>query len=389
MTLVEAVVAALWLGPFLLFLRLGRKSPRLTSHQPRREAPVSVIIPARNESATIDTVLGSIVMTSHSAVEVIVVDDRSTDDTAEKVRAWTARDERITLIEGEELPPGWYGKPWACHQGHLAASADILLFTDADTIHDKDLLSYAVGALQDQGADLVTVAPHQLCIGFWERLIMPQVWAILGARYHPRAVNRSRSSSTTIANGQFIMVRRASYEAAGTHEAVRGSVAEDLALAQQFRSAGQELYFAFATELMQTRMYRSLSELVEGWSKNIYLGGRQSLKDHPVLRAMLPAAFALTGILWLAPLMILGLAAVLGEPGWALTGGIATVLSLLFWALVSAGMSIPPWYGMLYPLGVGGFLYIAALSVSRGIRGVQWRGRVYHIAEQPGRGRKR
>jgi chlorobactene glucosyltransferase len=377
----EMLIAALWLGPFFLLIRLGSRTPRLADFPRAAGKPVSVIIPARNEEANIGTVLESVMASSYDALEIIVVDDRSTDETAAIVRACAAGDSRIRLVEGEEIPPGWFGKPWACHQGYQSATADILLFTDADTIHGPALIGHAVGALHARQADLLTVAPHQLCLGFWERVIMPQVWALLGVRYHPRTVNRGKSSRSMIANGQFIMMPRRSYEAIGTHESVKGAVAEDLALAQRTAATGRQVFFAFATELMATRMYRGLGQLVEGWSKNMYLGGRQSLHDHPALRALLPVFFSLVGIFWLTPLALWVAGAMWGAPVLMTGGVVATLLSVLFWALVSAGMKIPAWYGLFYPLGVVSLMYIAGRSIFRGDRRVEWRGRTYRIPE--------
>ena len=139
-----------------------------------------------------------------------------------------------------------------------AARGDLLLFTDADTRHEPELLARAVGALRAERAELVTVAPRQRCETFWERLVMPQIWLLLGVRYHPAEVNRARRERDVIANGQFILVPRESYEAVGTHEVVRHEVAEDLALAQAFYRAGRRIHFAFAERLMETRMYQSL-----------------------------------------------------------------------------------------------------------------------------------
>ncbi|HEV8176558.1 MAG TPA: glycosyltransferase family 2 protein, partial [Gemmatimonadales bacterium] len=292
-----------WLLPFLALPRLARRTPSLMDVGPESGRLVSVIIPARNESLTIRTVVGSILATTYRPIELAVVDDRSTDGTAEIVE--TIGDSRLRLIRGEELPEGWYGKPWACYQGHKAAKGEILLFTDADTRHAPELLARAVGALIKEKADLVTVAPLQRCVTFWERVVMPQIWFLLALRYQPGAVNRARRERDVIANGQFILTTRQAYEAAGTHAAVRHEVAEDLALAQTYLRQGLKLHFAFAERLMETRMYLGLSHLVEGWSKNIYLGGRRSFPHEPVLRALVPVMLIVAMLAWLLPPAVL------------------------------------------------------------------------------------
>ncbi|HKU63338.1 MAG TPA: glycosyltransferase family 2 protein [Gemmatimonadales bacterium] len=372
---VELLPALPWLAPFAVIPRLANLRPNLSDTPPVSDGLVSVIIPARNESAVIETVLTSVLGTAYQPIEVLVVDDRSTDDTAARVAELARADARLRLVPGAELPAGWYGKPWACLQGYRAARGELLLFTDADTRHEPELLGRAVGARRDTGADLLTVAPHQRCETFWERIVMPQIWILLGLRYHPDRVNHARRSRDVIANGQFILMPRTSYEAFGTHEAVRGEVAEDLALAQTVVRGGGRLHFAFAERLMETRMYHGLGPLVEGWSKNVYLGGRRSFPDEPLLRALVPVMLAVAFCFWLAPpaAVLLGAIGAGPPPAAILAGG----LSALFWGLICFGMRIPPLYGLGYPLGAAVALFIAARSTIRGRRRVEWRGRTY------------
>jgi hypothetical protein len=159
---------------------------------------------------------------------------------------------------------------------------------------------------------------------------------------------------------------------------VRHEVAEDLALAQTYLTKGLKLHFAFAERLMETRMYQGLPSLVEGWSKNIYLGGRRSFPDEPVARAMVPILLVLAMLFWLVPPAILLLSPI--EPSlthFARPAITAMALSAGFWMLICYGMTIPAVYGLGYPLGALMALYIALRSTWRGHRKVEWRGRVY------------
>jgi chlorobactene glucosyltransferase len=378
---VAAILPALpWLLLTLALIRLGRKRPKLNSSAPATGPRVSVIIPARNEEGSIASVIRSVLASTYPDFELLVVDDRSTDGTAAQVTSLAAADSRLRLIAGAELPPGWYGKPWACHQGYQAATGEVLVFTDADTRHQPALLGHAVGALEQESADLVTIAPRQRCVSFWERVIMPQIWVLLGLRFHPDTVNHARRERDVIANGQFVCVRRASYEAVGTHAAVRGEVAEDLALAQAFWRSGRKVYFAFAETLMETRMYTGLSHLIEGWTKNLFLGSRRSFPDSPFLRATTPLVLSAAMLIWLVPVIIVTLAStgILAGPPDAFVRQ-AVWASLVFWTLISIGMQIPPWYGLLYPLGAAVSLYIIMLSTIRGRARVEWRGRTYGV----------
>ena len=375
MSVLDLLPALPWLAPFASLIRLSRLHPNLSDSTPADGEMVSVIVPARNESANIETVVRSVLATSYRPMELLVVDDRSTDDTAAIAERLAAGDPRVRLVRGEPLPEGWYGKPWACLQGYREAKGSLLLFTDADTTHAPALLAHAVGALRAESVEMVTVAPRQLCETFWERVVMPQIWLLLGVRYHPATVNRARRERDVIANGQFILVTREAYEAVGTHETVRHEVAEDLALAQGFYRAGRKMHFTFADRLMTTRMYRGLGELVEGWSKNVYLGGLRSFPDEPLFRALVPLMLAAVFLFWLVPPAVLALTEGRGDLGPAAAA--ATLLSAVFWMLINFGMKIPVWYGLLYPVGALVALYIAARSTWRGTRRVEWRGRVY------------
>ena len=366
-----------WAAPFLAFVRLARHRPNLARAPLAGGRLVSIIVPARNEEDNLPILLDSLLRTHYKPVEILVVDDRSTDGTAAVVRPYAARDPRVRLIEGTELPAGWFGKPWACLQGYRAAQGGLLLFTDADTRHAPELLGRAVGALESQGRDLVTVIGRMICGSFWERVIMPIIGALLAIRFHPTAVNRARTAREVIANGQFILVTRASYEAVGTHEAVKREVAEDLAMAQLYFRAGRSQLFTFGLELLGTRMYTSLAGLVEGWSKNVYVGGKRSFPDEPIRRALLPLMFSFGAVFWLLPPAVL-IAALAGvAPGWLEPAAWATGLSALFWFLFNAGFGINPLYGLTYPLGVAMTAWIFARSTRRGERRIEWRGRTY------------
>lgn len=374
MSLLTSLPGLLWAAPLVGIAKLARREPDVAKAAPASGIPVSVIIPARNEAGTIETVVRSILASSYDAFELIVVDDRSTDDTAARVAALARTDPRLRLVPGADLPAGWFGKPWACAQGAAVATGRYLLFTDADTTHSPPLIAHATGAMEADGAALLTLTTQQTCVTFWERIVMPQIWVVLGLRYPPQRVNTATRPDQLVANGQFIMVRREAYDAVGGHHAVQGEVVEDLALAQAFLRAGQRVRLMFGETLISTRMYRSLREMVEGWSKNLYVGARQSAPAHPVLRALAPLGLALGFAWWLVPIALLLLGVAVGA------AQVAIGVSLFFWALVSFGMRIPVWCALCYPLGALLALLIVARSTFRGGRRIEWRGRTYRVA---------
>ena len=363
-----------WLLPLAALPILSRKNPRLAEEPASSGRLVSLIVPARNESAMIDRLLESVRKTTYSPVEIIVVDDASTDDTAALAEKHAAEDSRVRVVRGAPLPEGWYGKSWACVQGYRAARGDLLLFTDADTLHEPTVLAHAVGGLERSEADLATLLTRQELVTFWERAVMPQILTLLLFRYRPAQLNRARRRRDVIANGQFILVRREAYESVGTHEVVRDGVAEDLLMAQRFLEAGKRLRAWWADDLISTRMYTGLGAMVEGWSKNIYLGGRATFPEEPLLRSLVPVALVAGPVFWLLPL-----AALLMGASWAPA---AIALSVAFWTLIVLGLRLPPMYGLAYPLGAVVTLAMVFRSLSRGDRRVVWRGREYSGVER-------
>ncbi len=365
---------------------------------------VSVIVPARNEARNIEACVRSLAASDFSSFEVIVVDDRSDDDTYERTIALPAGSaRRIEVVRGEELPEGWLGKPWACHQGYRRAQGAWLLFTDADTTHGSRLLSKAVHTARQQGADLFTLVGHQLVETFWEKLVQTQIFLTMLLRF-PDFERTARNGRwrEAIANGQFLLFRRSAYEAIGGHEVVRDEVVEDLALAQHVKRAGLSLRIGGAADDLNTRMYRSLSELVDGWSKNLALGGQQTLPKWLRGIAMPMALFGGVG-LWLVPPAVLLLwcmggvvdfggfdVAVEGASIARDVGRMSTTGPAVSWALAAYGLNTLTWgvfarrvrvpfgYALLHPMGAAVGTWIFLRSWRRG-GSVEWKGRRYRV----------
>ncbi len=363
--------AAPWILVLLLIAsRYVVPRTRLRDYKPLWSgALVSVIIPARNEARNIERCVRSVLATKYAPIEVIVVDDRSTDGTAGIVAQ--AAETRVRLVRGVEPPGGWFGKQWAIVQGYKVARGEMLLFADADTRHEPELIPRAVRGLQDERVDLFTVLPRQEMLTFWERLIQPHVFVALESRFvYLPSVNRTRIYWNAIANGQFILTTRAAYEAVGTHEAVKGTVTDDLLLAQAYVRAGKDIFIAEARAFMATRMYASLREILAGWTKNLASGAPLTAPPIPGLRAVLPWLMWLPALCWVVP-PVLWLAT-----GWHFAA-IATIASLATWILVYALEGAPLWYALLYPLGSVVVAFIMIRSAWRGRRLIEWRGRTY------------
>jgi chlorobactene glucosyltransferase len=365
--------------PFVMWVR----GPRVRVCGPPRaeEAPlVSIIVPARNEAANISTCVASLLNSVYPRREIIVVDDDSVDGTGDIVRILEEHSKGgLRIVTGAPLPGGWLGKPWACWQGYQLARGELLLFTDADTRHDDALLGHAVGALRNRQVDMVSVLPRQLLVSFWERLIMPHVFALIMFRYPDlKRVNRARDPRGVIANGQFLLIRREAYEAMGGHEALRAEVVEDQALAQRVVASGRRLFVARADELMETRMYRSLSAIIEGWSKNLAAGMRHAAPAWLGSATPWVAAVIMT-LMWVVPPTLLIASYFMPlVPALAEWSVMVTFLSLLFWLILLVRMHVPPLFVLGYPLGALSVVLLVIHSGRRGSR-IQWKGRAYQL----------
>ena len=383
MTWAPLLAAAPWLAAMLIVLWRVSQSRRLSEYPatpPADPPPLSVIVPARDESANIARCVASLVASTYPALEIVVVDDHSTDDTGPIAREAGAGDSRLRVVSAPDVEPGWLGKQWACAYGASLARGRILCFTDADTVHAPDLHARSVRALLDRNADLLSVGGVQEMGTFWERLIQPQVFALLFARYGgTEIVSRAKRAEDVIANGQYMLFRRASYEALGGHASVKGKVAEDLALAMRAKRQGMRVHLIAGLEQLSTRMYASLGALVRGWMKNAYAGGIETLPPGRTWRLLYPVVLLMPILFWLAPPIALvfwwlGLA----SPAVG-TWAIATCTILfVWWAIVYGAMTHRPWYALAAPIGNVLLAYIFLRAIARGTR-VEWKGRTYVV----------
>jgi chlorobactene glucosyltransferase len=349
---------------------------------PPAEAPrISVIVPARNEARNVRRCVEALLAQTWPDFELLVLDDRSTDETPAILAELARRHPRLRLLHGSELPPGWAGKPHALAQASADAHGDWLCFVDADTFVTPEALASVYAAAQATNADLFTILTEQELGTFWEKVILPLVFTGLSVGFSPRRVNRPETPDA-IANGQFIFIRRSVYAAVGGHAALHDSIVEDKDMAVLVKRSGYRLIVADGAQVASTRMYTSLPEMWEGWTKNIFLGlkGSAGLLLLGAFGAFLSLFAALALPLWLAA----GLAwarAGGGAGALAVAGGAALLWAyLVFWrALVCRGMRIPVIYALTVPLGTAifaGMMLASTWKVLSG-RGVTWKGRRY------------
>ena len=349
---------------------------------------ISICVPARNEEKNVRRCIESLLAQTYPNFEVIVLDDRSTDATArileellEPMREQAPALQKLRVLHGSDLPPGWAGKPHALYQAAKSARGEWLCFVDADTFSAPEAIASCYVKAIETKADLFTIMTFQELGSFWEKVLMPLVMTALSVGFSPRKVN-DPNRRDAVANGQFILIKRSVYDAIGGHEKVKDQIVEDKALSEQVKWNGYRLIIADGYALARTRMYTSLPQMWEGWTKNIYLG----LRDTPsmLLLGAFGATLALIAALFLPVWPILGLLWYLNGGGLLAVGVI--VKSLIVWgallfarANVCGGLGISRWYSLTVPLGAGLFAAIMLTSAWKVLsgQGVTWRGRVY------------
>ena len=248
-----------------------RKLHNLREYRNLKTAPrISVLVPARNEEDTIGPCVSSLLAQDYPDFQVIVINDNSTDGTAAILSKLEQGDSRLKIISGQPLPPDWLGKHWACHQLYRAADGELLMFTDADTVHAPDTLRCATAALLEEKADMISILPRHILHSLAEKLLMPAF--ALGAFANVPLPPRLRPGNTKLASssGKLMLFRRTSYEAAGGFQSIRQSVLDDLQLAEKVSASGMRYRVFDGTDNVTCRMYHNWTEVHQGLTKNVF-----------------------------------------------------------------------------------------------------------------------
>jgi len=349
------LVVLIWLSRHLLIAEERRKGFLLTPDCPGPPGippRVSVMIAARDEADCIETCVRTMLDQDYPNYEVVVCNDRSTDATGRVVRALAEEDDRLRLIDIDHLADGWCGKNHAMQHGIATTDSEWVCMIDADCRQiSRRTLSTAVQYALDMKADLLSVLPRLEMNSFWENVVQPVCSGVMMIWFNPDKVNDPEKPNA-YANGAFILIRRSTYEAIGTHEAVKACLNEDMHMARRVKEAGLALRVARSDGLYLVRMYTSLRQILRGWSR-IFYGTFGTLRR---LTASL-AVLVVVGLLPWASSAI-GLAAALagGQPPWAWwalagVGGVAGAMQISviyrFYRLIGARYDL----AWTYPLG--------------------------------------
>jgi chlorobactene glucosyltransferase len=335
---------------------------------------LTVLVPARNEEATIERCLRSLLTQTHRDLEVIAIDDRSDDRTPQILAALAEEFPALRIVSGEPLPDGWVGKPWALTQGARTARGEWLLFTDADSVHAPQACAASLVFARERGIDALTLGTYQELGSWGERAVLPTILGLVVLASGPmRKLNDPTDAKHALANGQYILVTRTAYDALGGHTALAGEIVEDVAFARRLKADGRfKLMIASGEDFVRVRMYHSLADVWNGFTKNMYAGAQGDLCN-------LAAGAFLTNALSSIPTVLLVDALIRRKPRRAAEAAVTIGVGI---AVAAAGIRrtrLDPRLAWWAPVGyaVAGAIMVNSTLRVRSGRGVAWRGRTY------------
>jgi glycosyltransferase involved in cell wall biosynthesis len=359
------IVAVVWTALFLRSLRGLSATPRLLPGGTSRARAIA-FVPARNEAEVIERSIDALLRQGEALEAIVAIDDASTDRTGEILsRIAVGAEGRLIVRTGTGPKAGECGKPAALAEAveEEASAAEWLLFVDADVVLEPGAVTALLAAAEKEQVDLVSIVPRVEMKSALEHLMMPAVGALVLAQYPPERV-RDPKRKDAFANGQLILVRRASYHAAGGHRAVVREILEDVRLAEAVKKAGGRLLVADGGAIASTHMYASFSEIVEGWSKNLYL-----LLGSSALRSFFWAAAAIV-LSWIGPVL-----AVVDFP----YGIGAWALILVYQIVLRRKGGAPGLWAIFAPIAslLSAWLIVRSTRLHTTNRAIHWKGRAY------------
>src|SRR5215217_8607941 len=309
---------SVWVIFFRSAFRSIMQSPKLRSYQFKRDQQdsekeksqrhnertqrfpvVSVILPARNEQDNIQNCLNSLLRQDYQNYQIVAVNDCSTDATGEILHKLAASnpERKITIIDLEHKPSGWVGKNWACFQGYERSSGQVLLFTDADTIHGPDTISLAVRHMVDEKLDALTARPRISSDNTWTKIVLPLVWMVSHIAYSALKVNNSKSKTGFVFGG-FYLITREAYESLGTHQSVKGEITEDLAIGEKLKLGKYRLRMFLGEEKIQMSWALDSGSLHSAIQRTVV----SAFRKQPILTC---ASAALQAVMLILPWVVL------------------------------------------------------------------------------------
>jgi chlorobactene glucosyltransferase len=376
---IVCILLAAILFNLLLNLRALRK-PKSDIELPVPAPLISILVPARNEEANIGVCLESLRQQDYPNFEILVLDDSSTDGTADIVARIASEDNRVRLLRGRPLPPGWAGKTFACHQLAQEARGSWLLFTDADTVHAPAMLRRVLGVALISRAALISGFPYQRTTSIWQKTAMPILFYFMLLCWMPFWwLQRSRCRMPSVAIGQFLFFSAEEYRSIGGHEAVKSRIVEDVWLGIEVSRHKYRQLTLDLSSLVSCQMYREFGSMWDGITRWLYTVASLSAVS-------LVGMIAVVLLLFLAPFLWLAYGLLLAQPAFAWEVLVMLQVAIVFLARFLAGrrFSQSKTSIILHPIGVAFLLLVSFYASYQYLTGagVKWKGRVYDSGSQ-------
>ena len=350
--------------------------------EPIKKSPplVSVLIPARNEAKNIKRCVRSLLKQDYTNIEILVLDDNSSDNTGQIVKEIEKKDSRVKLITGKPLKKGWLGKSYACHQLAKYANGDYFIFTDADTLHFKKSVSNAISSLAINNLDALSIYPMQIMVTLHERMIVAFISFFVFNFLFLIFLKNSKNPFFSTGMGQFMLFKRETYEKIGGHESVKKEILEDVHISKQVKRCGYKFMIFDGSRDVYCRMYRNFNEVVSGFSKFIFATFNYNIFIQLIATIIISVLFLFPFILfplgilifaWPKIIMILIIAQI------SITLIIRIIIALRFKSRIFDAV-------VLHPFSI---LYLILISINSVFQaklgsGVYWKGRAYDIKDK-------
>lgn len=373
-------------GAALIFSYLfitERRAPRFSNNEQSQtkgigNPNVSIIVTAKNEEQMVSGCLDSLLSQTYANFQVIVVDDSSTDSTAEIVRNLVAKDSKLGLVPAGPKPDGWVGKSWPCWRGYEeSSSADYLLFVDADSTFEKTVVQRSIQFMEDKSIDVFSLSPHIELCGIWARAVLPLIAGAINLLYPMMKVNDGKSNRAYVF-GTYFLVRKSVYETTGGHKAVKDQLVEDAAVARLIKSAGFNLKIEKGPEFVSTHWESDLKTIFHGMER-IISSSSKGFGMVSILNALLLFFLIVYPVVYIFAVVFYGILS-----GISSFGLIASLLNvIIFLSLYSLEMkSVSGRLGLeIFLYFLGGLIFIAAIVTTalkiRTGKELIWKGQGY------------
>ena len=377
-------VSAMWIVLIKSMLKTFHESPFLDKFEKKEhEKPkVSIILPARNEEKFIEKCLDSLIKQDYDNYEIVTINDSSKDSTGDIIKKYSEKFPKVVFVDAKPKPDGWIGKNWACIEGYKKASGDLLLFTDADTIHTSSVISLAVSHLLSLELDVLTVIPRMLCLDKITKITLPMISTFLHTRFSALRVNDT-SKNTGYFFGSFFIIKKSTYDSVGTHEGVKGELVEDGALGKKVKESGFKMRMVRGEHLVDAVWARDMHTLWNALKRLMISFYLQNAK-------MAVASFFGVLFLLFMAFPILGYSIIFfsSTDSFLILFAISCIASILVYigGILDAtkGLDLKIKYSLFAPVGsfivVCGFL--AGLTQAESKTALSWRGRTYNMKGQ-------